>query len=641
MEIKILESWLKDCLDTKASSKEFAKYLSLSGPTVDRTHKFGKNDKVFEIEVTSNRVDAMSVYGIAREASAVLPRYDIKAKLKSLPVYGDELPKKGEPLTLKPDPKLTYRLMGVVLDNIKEWQTPQWMKERLESADMRSLNSVVDITNYVMHEVGHPCHVFDYDKIPNKKIVVRESKKGEKITSFDGKKYTLSGGDIVFDDGDGNIIDLPGIIGTKNSVVTKETKRVLFFLDTNSAKHIRKTSMELAIRTNAAVLNEKGVDPERAEVAMLRGLQLFREVCGAEIVSPIYDSYPVKPDKVSIKIEKSFITKILDIDIDNSEIEKILKSLGFSLTIKSDVFDVNVPSFRSNDVLNKESIVEEIARIYGYHNLPSKIMDTKLPTFSTDKTFNDEMKIRETLVRLGAMEVYTFSLVSKDMAGENALKLINPLGSDTEYLRTSLRPSLQIAAEENKAQQSFHLFEISNVYKKVKSGLPNEILTLAGIFKGYDYLDAKGVLETFFEKLNIEYKSEIDDNKMYVNDSSIKFLSGKDEIASFGLLKNGYIYYETKVSVIRKLMKDYPRFKPIPEFPPQIEDVTVEIKGKPVGEVYEYLKSAHKKISNVELVDIYEDSYTFRIFYQDPKKTLTDDEVQDIREEVLKGIKSY
>lgn len=635
MDIKVLNSWLREYLDTNASNKELAKYLSLSGPTIDRTKPFGK-DTFYEIEVTTNRVDAMSIYGIAREAAAILPFYGFRAKLKELPKYKKTLPQNGPELILKSNSKLTKRLMGVVIEDIKNWESPDWMVQRLESADIRSKNLVVDITNYVMLEVGHPCHVFDYDRLvsykkqkTNHKIVVRESKVGEEITAFDGKKYTLSGGDIVFDDGEGNIIDLPGIIGTKNSVVGEDTKRVLFFFDTCSASHIRKTSMELAIRTNAAVLNEKGVDPELAEVALKRGLILFEELAKARIASPIYDIYhkPYKTKNLKLKTEN--INNILGINIDIEDIKKILESLGFSLEISGENLEISVPSYRASDIDIPEDIVEEIARVYGYGNIKGELMIGIIPAeiYKTNK-FTWEKIIRDNLIKLGGNEVLTFSLVSKEMAGENAIKVSNPLGTDTEYLRTTLKNSLLEAAKVNIGNfEKYHIFELSNVFQEIKNDLPEEKMTLGGLFIGFEYFEAKGIIESFLKSLNINYQVAV------VKRNKISF----SNLITLEILKDKQYYYEANVEALIKSAKMQATFKKSPNFPAQIEDITISITDKQVGEVFETIKN-NKNVTKVELVDIYGTNYTFRVHFQDESKTLTDKEVEEIREKLLKKI---
>jgi len=640
MNILISDNWLREYINTKASVEDISKYLSLSAFEVERIIKT-KSDYIYDIEITTNRVDAMSIYGIARELAAVLPRFDIPAKLKPVSEYKAAIPKKGYKLILKSDPKLTYRLMGVVLEDIKTKDTPKWMKERLESAGLRSLNSVVDITNYLTHEIGHPCHVFDYDKLPNKKIVVRESKSGETYTSFDNKNYKLDGGDIVFDDGDGNIIDLPGIIGAKNSVVSKNTKRVLFFFDTNEASRIRKTSMSLAIRTVAATLNEKSVDPELAEIALKRGLELFRSVCKAKVASPIYDIYhnPHKPQ--TIKISEDFIIKSIGVEIAKTDISNYLNSLEFKSKWVKNILEVQVPSSRSKDVLTKIDVVEEIARIYGYHNLPSKLMAGELPIYKANKDLLSERKVRNILTKLNATEVYTFSLVSENMVGKSALKLRNPLGSDTEYLRDNLFNSLKEAAQDNlTVSEKYHIFEITNIYLKQKSELPNESLTLGGIFSGYEYFEAKGIVQALLNSLYIKYSQKQASLEKFNSDTSVSFKHNDKTILEFGILKNtDFLYYQADMSIILELMKNYPEFTPIPTFPPQIEDMTIKISNsEKVGEIFDNLKNSHKNISQVELVDSFKQNYTFRIWYQNSKKTLTDKEVEKIRSEIVKKL---
>ena len=289
MNIKILDSWLREFIKTKASAKQISDYLSLTSISVERLEKY-KNDFVYDIEVTTNRPDLMSVIGIASEASAVLPQFDIAATYVTPHVKKF---KQEDNLTnyIKNDSSLVNRICAAILE-VKMGESPPHVKERLETSGIRSLNNIVDVTNYVMREIGHPVHAFDYDRLTTKKLIVRESKKGEKITTLDGKVYILPGGDIVADNGEGEIIDLLGIMGTQNSVVTNDTKRILLFTDNNQPYHIRKTSMFLGIRSEAAVLNEKGIDPRKALDALLAGIELYYKIADAKLVSKIIDIYP-------------------------------------------------------------------------------------------------------------------------------------------------------------------------------------------------------------------------------------------------------------------------------------------------------------------------------------------------------------
>ncbi len=639
MNIKISDSWLREFLETKASAAKIASCLSLCGPSVERLEKVD-GDYVYNIEVTTNRVDVMSVYGIAREASAILPQFGIKATLKPMAFPSlKNIPQKGPKFDIQIDPKLTNRVMGVIISDIKNWQSPEWIVKRLEECGFRSLGSPVDITNYIMTEVGHPTHVFDYDLIKTHKFVIRASKKGEKIISLEGKEYTLPGGDIVIDDGTGKIIDLPGIIGTKNSVVNKDTKRVIFFTENNDPARIRHTSMTLGIRTVAAILNEKGVDPELAKTAILRGTHLFQKICGAKIISPIHDLYPGKQVAKSVLTNQEFIANKLGIQIPKEKIFTILKGLDFQARWSGNNLAVTPPSFRLNDILIPEDIVEEISRIYGYHNFPSQLMEGKLPEPNLDTKHDFETKIKNILKGLGGVEVYTLSLVSKEMAGEGALDLKNPLGEDSKYLRKTLLPSLTTAAKGNSGiEEPFHLFEMANVYLPRKKDLPEEKMTVSGIFSNFTYRKAKGVIEAFLEELKIKAEFIQKDLANFIPNHALQINCKGQKIGNFGVLeKDNYIYYEFGVADLQKFSKPFEKYKPLPRYPAQIEDITFSFPERvKIGEVVKAILQSNKFVADTKLITIYKDAYSLRIWYQNPTKTLTNKEVEKIRSRIIR-----
>ncbi|MBI3560055.1 hypothetical protein HY087_02930, partial [Candidatus Gottesmanbacteria bacterium] len=273
MNILLPDSWLREYLKTKATPKQIKEYLSLCGPSVERIHETD-GEQVYDVEITSNRPDAMSVVGIAREAAAILPRFGITAKLINDPydIKGLTLktkkvkPFEAKTLIIKTDPVLNPRWTSVIIDNVTVGPSPVWLKKRLEATGIRSLNTIVDVTNYIMRSYGQPVHAFDYDQVLPKNgvrtMILRASKKGERVTTLDGKTYTLPGDDIVMEDGSGRIIDLCGIMGAQNSSVKISTKTIVLFMQTYEPTHIRKTSMSLSHRTEAAGLFEKGLDPE-------------------------------------------------------------------------------------------------------------------------------------------------------------------------------------------------------------------------------------------------------------------------------------------------------------------------------------------------------------------------------------------
>src|SRR3990167_3479723 len=341
MNIKILDSWLREYLKTKAGAKTIADLLSLTSVSVERLEKYGKNDLTYDIEVTTNRPDLMSVVGLAREAAAVLQQFGNQAEFIPPQISKPQKVKEKLVINIKNNPKLVGRITTIIM-SVDLKQSPQYIKDRLETGSIRSINNVIDVTNYVMREIGHPAHVFDYDRLTTKALIIRESKKGESIVTLDNKEHILGGGDIVADDGFGKIIDLLSVMGTQNSVVTDKTKRILFFIDNCDQDRIRKTSMSLNIRSEAAVLNEKVVDPEMAMDAMLRGIELFQEIANGKLLSDILDLYPNKPSSKHIEISP-----------------------------KENILRITTPSWRNKDIEIPEDIIEEIARIYGYHKLPS------------------------------------------------------------------------------------------------------------------------------------------------------------------------------------------------------------------------------------------------------------------------------
>src|SRR3989344_4393825 len=476
MNIKITYNWLLEYLDTDANPYELQKYLSLCGPSVETVQKIGDSakggltDYVLGIEITSNRVDMASVMGIAREAQAILPQFGKKAKLK----------KKELPLLTKPDKELPIkitdpggtanRILGIVMDNVTIGESPNYIKKRLEYAGIRSLNNIVDVTNYVMLEIGHPAHVFDYDRIPSKQLTFRISKKGEKIISLEDKTYSLPGDDIVIEDGDRRIIDLPGIIGTSNSIVVDSTKRILFFIDNNDPVKMRRSSMKLGIRTVAATYNEKFPDPELGLTALLRGVQLYQENAGAKIGSSIHDIYPHPYKEKEVKVYLKDIQRVMGVPIKEDKIIDILERLGFKVKRHEDEelaypdgvsFQVTVPTYRADDIAIKEDIIEEIARVYGYFNLPNNISPMvyiEQPK-EIEKLFEVSRKIKTFLKNTGLHEVMNYSMISKelieklDLNFNSKLKLENTISEEIAYLRTALAPSLIKNIKDNEGKR--------------------------------------------------------------------------------------------------------------------------------------------------------------------------------------------
>jgi phenylalanyl-tRNA synthetase beta chain len=442
------------------------------------------------------------------------------------------------------------------------------------------------------------------------------------------------------EDGSGKLIDLCGIMGGENSAIDKDTKNVLLFVQTYNQHKIRKTSMTLAQRSEAAVLFEKGLDPENVKPSILTAIEMIEKLSGGVAEKEILDIYknPYKQKFVNTTLET--LEKIVGIKLNKKEISTYLESLGFSALWNGNNLKVGVPSYRSDDVNIPEDLAEEIARIYGYHNLPNILMAGNLPQAKNNSSFEIENVIKFILKSLGAQEVLNLSLIDKDRAGNNALRLKNPLGSDTEYLRTSLKPYLIENVKNNAFEKNkIHFFELSNIYLARKNDLPEEWLMLSGIIKNGEYRKNSGVVATLLDELQIDYQVKVDDQNGYLPGQEISIYSNKIKIGEYGNLEEGYFYYEFEIANLLNAKRLDRKFKEVSKFPPQIEDITFELPEKTyVGDVVDKIKSVSSLITKVELKDIFKNNYTFNIEYHNPEKTMTDDEVAKIHERIIKAI---
>ncbi len=616
MDILITDSTLREFLDTKATPEKLAECISLCGPSIERITKVGR-ETVYHVEVTTNRVDAASAYGLAREAAAILPKFGIAAKLKT---YSFDIKGKKPKLDIdiQIDKNLCERFVAVKLADITIGEAPQFMKDRLTAMEQRPINNVIDITNYVMFAYGIPMHAFDCDKL-GKKIVVREAHKGESFKTLDDRHHKALGGEIVFDNGAGEIVDIPGVMGTANSAVTQETKNVLLVMEHMDPLKVRETSLKHELRTHAATLNEKDPDPNEISKALELALIFFdHPYAKATIASEIFDWYPNPRKSESITVSKEKILKSLGVEISTDEILKILTSLEFKTVTKKDTLIVTPPTYRAADITIPEDVIEEIARLYGYFNLPSNLPEGKIPTEARDPQYAFEYKIKNILKGFGGIEVLTLSMVSKEMADNTAPKIKNPLGAEGEYMRSHIVPSLLLAAQGNtQEKESFHLFEVANTYKTQGKKLSLEESKLAGIFAHTDYRHAKGVVEALFEMLHIEKLSPT-------------------------LTKQGnYFVYEFSIMELLKAHSEHTEYTPVPQYPSQIEDVTLLLEDIKVGDVIQKIKETSKLVSEVKFLNSYEESSSFRISYQSSEKTLTDSEVTEVRKEILKTLQRH
>ncbi|KKQ01402.1 MAG: Phenylalanine-tRNA ligase beta subunit [Candidatus Roizmanbacteria bacterium GW2011_GWA2_36_23] len=667
MNIKITHNWLLEYLDTEATPEQIQKYLSLCGPSVESVVKNG-DDYIYDIEITSNRIDTASVIGIAREAAVILKRFGIKSSFKPLqvkePVIESEKPM---PLVVTDKSKLCKRIMAVVMDNITTGNSPQFIKDRLEAAGIRSLNNLVDITNYVMTETGQPTHVFDYDRIKTNKFIIRNAKEKELIVTLDEKKYILSSQDVIIDDGTGRVIDLPGIMGTANSVVTSDTKRIIFFLETNNATTIRRSSMRYGIRTVAATINEKNPDPLIAKTALFRGVELFKKYSGAKVAGGIIDIFPDPEKPVFITTTIDFIIKRIGIDIPEKQITDILKDLNFKVLETGNKLKLQIPSFRQADVTIAEDLVEEIARIYGYFNLPNRLQPMAYVKRSKEMEllFVYQNKIKLFLKHLGLHEVINYSMISKEMMENNGLTdiphltLQNSISEDIKYLRTDLMPSLIKNIKENEGKISYNtvpdesrnlrMFEIGKTYIPRVNDLPIEEYKV-GIITNTDFADMKGICDALMSELHFPDYEISRGGHPLLNPSNLgEIRVGKELVAEFGQLKAEYkIKNKLKndaylaifdFSKLIKYSRDIADYKPINPYATIKLDLTVEANpGNPYRNIKKTVYQLSKLLADLRFLGAYQNKISLRFFFSSKERNITEEEAKEELEKIKKNI---
>lgn len=643
MNIKILDSWLRDYVKTKATAKEIAEKLSLTSVSVEKLERYN-NDYIYDIEVTTNRPDLMSVLGLARETAAVLNHLGIKAEF--LPLKLNKIETKGlaDLIEIKNDPKLVNRICAAILE-VDVAQSPNFIKERLETSDIRSLNNLIDITNYVMRTTGHPAHVFDFDRLSTRVLSIREARRGEKIKTLDGKTHILFGEEIVAETDKKEIVDLLGIMGLENSVVTNQTKRILYFIDNNEKSHIRKASMSLNIRTEAAILNEKSLDPKLAFLALGYGIKLYEKLAKGKLISNIIDIYPNKVKTKDIQISEKKINSVIGIDIPIKKSSEILSDLGFENKVSGSTLTVTIPSSRVSDMQKEEDIIEEIARIYGYHNLPSIIAPFKYQvksSFFINEFFWEE-RVKKTLKYWGFTECYTYSFVSEQLLEgpeKEAIQIQNPLNEDFVYMRKTLVPSLLKIISENKKRQEIKIFELAKVYLKNGKDLPREVSVLSSVYKKEhaSFYEVKGIIENLLTDLgikNINFKNSEKGGlgaSLYID---------KEFLGEIEVLDNNLIDFELNFETILKYANLKKEYKSINKFPSVIEDISIVVSREVKTEdIINDIKKHSDLIVNVNLIDEFENSRTFRIIYQDNEKNLTGKDISPLREKIISSLKN-
>ncbi|MDU1539902.1 phenylalanine--tRNA ligase subunit beta [Paraclostridium tenue] len=630
---------------------------------MDVREVLGINDALIEFEITSNRPDCRSILGIAREAAVTLGK---ELKFPEIKVNGSD-----EEMSFEIDVQtdLCKRYCGKVVKDVKVGPSPYWMQRRLIEAGMRPINNIVDITNYVMLELGQPLHAFDLDDIKYNKMTVKLAQEGEKFTTLDGVERTLTSDMLVIGNKD-KTLDLAGIMGGENSEV-KDTTTSIFLEGASFAKeNIRATSKKLSLRTEASSRFEKGIDINLTEVAVNRACQLIEELGCGRVLNGMLDYYPEKEEIQKITVNPERINKLLGVNVAMDQFLNILERLEFKCNlISSDKLELEVPSFRL-DITEDADILEEIARIYGYDNIPSATLEGNATAgVKTEKQkFIDDIKFNS--IAVGLNEILTYSFVSprgvdkinlaQDDERREFVKIINPLGEETSVMRTTLIPNMIDVISTNLSHkvEEAYAFECGNTFKP-QAGLPVETKKMSiGMYgKDVDFFTLKGAVETILNNVGFKgYEIEPETKNLTFHPGRCaKLVYNNICIGTFGELHpdvlenydlNQRVYIaEINVDLVFENLNNAKVYNPLPKYPSTTRDIALLVKDEVfVKQIEDIIKANGEDIlESYQLFDVYKGaqieeghkSIAYSITYRSKDKTLTDEEVAKVHDKIV------
>lgn len=630
----------------------------------------GLNDVVFEYEITSNRVDCFSVVGIAREAAATFGKEfqpPVVTKTGNAEDVNDYIK-----VTVK-DSDLCPRYCARVVKNIKIGPSPKWMQRRLASVGIRPINNLVDITNYVMEEYGQPMHAYDLDTIADREIIVRKAAKGEKFTTLDGQEREMDESVLMICDGQKSI-GIAGIMGGENSMITDDVQTMLFEAACFDGTNIRKSSKKIGLRTDASGKFEKGLDPNNAQAAIDRACQLVEELGAGEVVGGMVDVYGKKKEPVRVPFDQDEINSLLGTNISKEEMIGYFKKID--LEYDEETNEVIAPTFR-HDLFRMADLAEEVARFYGYDNIPTTLPKGEATTGKLSFKLRVEEVARDIAEFCGFSQGMTYSFESPkvfdklmtpaDSPLRQTVEIMNPLGEDYSIMRTtSLNGMLtSLATNYNRRNKNVRLYELGNVYipKALPlTELPEERMQFTlGMYGDGDFFSMKGVVEEFFEKVGLHKKETYDPNagKPYLHpgrqaniiyDGEVVGYLGElhpDVADAYGIGARAYVAVIDMPEIVERASFDR-KYTGIARFPAVTRDISMVMpKDILVGQVEEVIeKKGGAYLESYALFDLYEGaqikegykSVAYSIVFRAKDKTLEDSEVSESMDRILKAL---
>ena len=636
----------------------------------DAVEVLGLHDVVFEYEITSNRVDCYSVVGIAREAAAT---FNKEFKPPVVTETGNNEDVNDYVKVSVENTNLCSRYCARVVKNIKIGPSPEWMQRRLASVGIRPINNLVDITNYVMEEYGQPMHAYDLDTLAGHQIVVKNAAEGEKFTTLDGQERTMDQDVLMICDGE-KAVGIAGIMGGENSMITDDVTTMLFEAACFDGVNIRKSSKRVGLRTDASGKFEKGLDPNNAMDALNRACQLVEEMGAGEVVGGAVDVYSKKKEPVRVPFDAAKINRMLGTDISEEEMIGYFKKidLGYDAETK----EVIAPTFR-HDLFRIADLAEEVARFYGYDNIPTTLPDGEATTGKLTFKLRIEQVARDIAEFCGFSQGMSYSFESpkvfdklrlpEDSQLRKTVDIMNPLGEDYSVMRTtSLNGMLtSLATNYNRRNKNVRLYELGNVYLPKSlplTELPEERMQFTlGMYGDGDFFTMKGVVEEFFEKIGMHEKEKYDPDagKTYLHpgrqaniiyDGKVVGYLGEihPEVAdAYGIGERAYVAVIDMPEILPYATFDR-KYTGIAKYPAVTRDISMVVPKKIlVGQIEEVIeKNGGANLESYKLFDLYEGaqikagfkSVAYSIVFRAKDKTLEEAEITAAMNKILKGL---
>ena len=639
----------------------------------------GIDDTVFELEITPNRPDCLSHIGIARELSAY---YGKELKYPKTDINGEIQEKTSDNIKVTiEDSNLSRRYVTRILKNVTVRKSPKWLKERVESVGLRSINNIVDVSNFILMEMNHPNHIFDLDKIEGNEIIVKSAKTGDTLTTLDEQERKLEEGDIVISDGQ-KILALGGVMGGLNSQVTDNTKNILLEVAQFNPQNIRKTSRRLTLSSDSSYRFERGIDVEDAIKVINRLANLIQEVAGGEILNGYVDVYTVPHENKIAELNFERLNRFVGKVISREKVIEILKNLEIAVVDNGETLTLTAPSYRG-DLELEQDYFEEIIRMYGFDNIENIMPKVDINQNAVLDTTRLNDRVKNICAGAGLKEVINYSFIPKDateklkftrISKDKLIDISNPITEDFVTMRPTLLYSLIKNAKDNMNRNvsNIRFFEVSRTFEKAEE-LAKEEIKLGIILAGendktlwnpkpvhYDFYDLKGIVEEIFSKLKFKnYSLKRSEQTEFHPGRSADIFVGNEYIGSFGeihpdvlenfdLNKKTVLVAEFSIDLIKKYINKPFVYQGIVKYPAVPRDVALVMNENIlVGDVLRTIEKIDKKVEKVELFDIYrglgvepgKKSVAISILLRDNSKTLEEKEINDILEKILVKVK--